>query len=229
MESITGRTLPNARLISDICIDLQQEQGASPTATFNGIVYVFETDSELALDVLDVLLDRQRIDPVALEDLLDRGGSTLRVSPSKRALDERVSDAAEKAVTVAVTPGDAAAGHLVEAWDAAHSREPDAERACAMATRAVEAILKPIASPKDRVATFGKMKAAIRDSPSSFAFELADDAAAFLPYLELAGYQPGRHGGDDKAPPSLAQARAIVQAAVMLVEWIRTGVFRRAD
>lgn len=223
-----GDRRPKATVISDLCLRIQQSQNAQPSDTLATILRGVRESPRFAFDVLDALLAMGEIDARALESLLDRGGSTCCVAADGKSIEWRVSPPAAEAFDRATKPEDGASKHLATAWHAAHGIDPDPKEACEEATRAVESVLKPITSPKDKVATFGKMKAAIRNSPSSFAFELDDDPAAFITHLELAGYQAGRHGGDDKAPPTLAQARAIVQAAVMVVEWLRTGVFRRA-
>ncbi len=141
---------------------------------------------------------------------------------------ERVSAEAESQYKAALAPRDEAARHLREAWGAAFGVEENASAACEAATRAVESVLKPIATPRDSVATFGKMRRAITDAPSKFEFLLDDDPIAFLPYLDLAKFRPGRHGGDESAPPTIEEARATVHGAVTVVEWLRSGVFRLA-
>lgn len=223
-----GDAEPRPELLNRLCIYLRIEQQRTLELTLSDVVRRAMNEPEFALDVLDALLGAGEIPADQLETLLDTGGSTMRVSLDGKSLESRVSDPAMTAFAEAVGPADAASEDLADAWHAAHGREPDAAHACAMATRAVEAILKPVVSPTDKVATFGKMRKAIADKPSNFFFLLDDDAAAFLPYLDLTKYRGGRHGGDAKAPPTLEEARAIVHGAVTVVEWIRTGVFRRA-
>lgn len=162
-----------------------------------------------------------------LERFLDASASTWTVVDGQLA--ERVSPPAARQFEVVLEPRDEAARHLGEAWDHAFGVDLSPAAACEAATRAVEAVLKPITTPRDSQATFGKMRKAIVDAPSKFEFVLDDDPTAFLPYLNLAEFKPGRHGGDDKAPPTIEEARATVHGAVTVVEWLRSGVFRRAE
>lgn len=183
-------------------------------------------DADLALDMLDVLMLEGWLAPSKLDSFLDACASTWTVVDGQLA--ERVSPPAARQFEVALEPRDEAARHLGEAWDHAFGVDPSPSSACEAATRAVEAVFKPITTPKDSKATFGKMRKAIVDAPSKFEFVLDDDPKAFLPYLDLAKFRPGRHGGDDKAPPTIEEARATVHGAVTVVEWLRSGVFRRA-
>jgi hypothetical protein len=45
--------------------------------------------------------------------------------------------------------------------------------------------------------------------------------------LELVSWNPDRHGNEQKRTPTPAEAEAIVQAAVTLVQWLRTGFLRK--
>lgn len=183
-----------------------------------------EHDEILTLDVLQLLTEVGFRSLAEVHNLLDVIASTWTVVDGE--LVERVSPEAEAQYQQALAPRDEASGHLRDAWGAAFGLEDDASEACAAATRAVEAVLKPMTTPKDSKATFGKMRKVIVDAPPKFEFILADDPLAFLPFLDLAKFQPGRHGGDENAPPTIEEARATVHGAVTVVEWLRSGVFR---
>lgn len=212
--------------IARVLLRLQMDRRPGADESFDSLLLYMRQDDDLVLDVLDVLLAEGWLAPWRLADFLDASASTWAVVDGE--LVERVSPPAVQQYEAALEPRDEAARHLGEAWGAAFGLDPDPSAACAAATRAVEAVLKPITTPNDSKATFGKMRKAIVDAPSKFEFVLDDDPTAFLPYLNLAEFKPGRHGGDDKAPPTIEEARATVHGAVTVVEWLRSGVFRRA-
>jgi hypothetical protein len=192
------------------------------------------------LDLLDLLclMDEAwfRLTSAARDELrtvLCEGGSLWTVTPgSNGGLVQVVTDEATAALAVAVEPGDPAAQHLSTAWSAAYGRHPDPSTAWNSAIKAVESLLQPIVSPDDSKATLGKMKGALRDQPAKWRFALADsdeneDGSGFLTTLGILGYEPGRHGSDNRDAPSLEQARVVVLQAVAVVETLRMGALER--
>lgn len=157
-------------------------------------------------------------------------------SPYRAGLRRRVPQTTEDAYLSALGIGGAAEGHLVTAWHAAYSPHPDKDTVWQSSVKAVEAALQPIVEPQNQKAQLGSMRAKIRDAPQNWDCQLplwdkvdaADPAAAFVQCLSRVTYQGGRHGADP-AQITLEQARAVMIQAVAICEWIRAGVFRRAQ
>jgi len=181
------------------------------------------------LKIIDAQLARGIIDYEEVREILDTGMSVWTVGEDGESLVRRVGQTAGEALSRALEPDDEAARHLSEAWHDAYGLDPNPGEACGNATKAVEALLRPIVAPGNKVATIGSMRGEIRNTPARFRFLVDPDEGAFLPFLNVVYYKGGRHGGDTKAPPTLEEARACVQMAVTLVEWLRSGVFARTE
>lgn len=185
----------------------------------------------------------------ALSDLFDAGRScwkvgwieessgdaSYRVVRQQYRLERRVTEAAEQEYLYARGIGGKAGDKLTEAWHAAYGHHEDAGQCWKASISAVEAALQPIVAPKEESARLGKMRKQIRDAPQKWicALPVWDDEGlssveAFLTVLNRITYEDGRHGGDVRVP-NLQQARAVLMATVTVVEWIRGGVFARAE
>ncbi len=125
------------------------------------------------------------------------GASTWKVAPDRRSLTSRVDPTVEEALSAATSPEDAASAELREAWTRAYGRERDPSDAWDHAIKAVEALLRPIVSPKDSGATLGKILSALCAKPSKWQFPLESDkrggVETFTNLLELIWPNPDRH------------------------------------
>jgi hypothetical protein len=165
-----------------------------------------------------------------LEQLLSIGGSARRVADSGSALERRVSDSARRAFLEAVAEAREAssAAHLVEAWGAAFGRNPDASKAYSEAVKAVEAAAIPVVTPKDNVATLGKIIGELSHNPQAYTFAIAGDFARAREVLRLLWEgQTDRHGAASPRPVSVAAAQAALQLSVCAVEWFQRGAIGR--
>lgn len=198
------------------------------------------TAPEQFLDIIDFLLsqlkpnnDSHNHRAGTFDRQLEQGGSTWSVAAitdQKFGLVRRLAAPVEAAGLAAMEDPDPASSHLRTAWAEAYGRNPDPGKAYDEAVKAIEAAAEPVITPKDKLATLGKMIRAIKDAPAkwSVVFDGADDKQ-MLAIAELADMiwtaQP-RHGTND---PNRArkvdqpEAEAAVQLAVMLVQWFRSG------
>lgn len=163
------------------------------------------------------------------------GDASYRIVRRQYCLGRRVTEAAEQGYLQARGISGKAGDKLTEAWHAAYGRDGNAEQCWKASIAAVEAALQPIIAPKEENARLGKMRKQIRDAPQKWVCVLPvwDDEGlssveAFLAVLNRITYEDGRHGGDSRVP-DMQQARAVLMAAVTVVEWIRDGVFARVE
>ena len=99
----------------------------------------------------------------------------------------------------------------------------------ATAIKAVEAAARPVVIPKDKLATLGKMIAAIRDKPQKWETVIGEVDTVRIMMDTIWKDQVDRHGTDDpKRPLTVKQpeAEVAVQFAVTLVQLFRTGAIR---
>jgi hypothetical protein len=135
--------------------------------------------------------------------------------------------------------GSPSGNYLAEAWQRIYGRDPDPTGGYREAVRAIEAAVFPVIIPNDAKATLGKAITAIRDAaPGKYAtvFEATPD---FKPLNAVRGLldlvqktQVDRHGTANEDVPihvTQQQAEAVVQAAITLVEWFRSGAVYRVD
>lgn len=128
----------------------------------------------------------------------------------------------------------AAGDHLKTAWAEAFGRDGDPDDAFLEAVKAVEAAAAPIISPRDPVATLGKMIPAMRDAPHKWIAAIDEcDVDRVRSMMEILwNGQPSRHGVADpsqRRSVTPEAARAAVHLAVTLVQWFGNGGVRRAS
>lgn len=193
-----------------------------------------KSDPKLYLDVIDFVVslsgepDLQWLE----EELLWEVAHEYRVDYANRRLVKRVDETVYGAYLKAATPIDQASELLREAWAASYAREGrDPAVAWDKAVAAVEAILAPIISPNDAKATLGKLRAALRDTPTRFECDIPhpDDSSGAEQLLAALGaiqFRPGRHGGDGRECDP-AHSVATVLQAVTIIGWVREGLVRR--
>ena len=188
---------------------------------------------EPGLDLLDFCLDRceDEIIALGLEVILDEAGSAWTVgfdSDRRFCLERRVDPTVEEATRREVAQQSNAATHLRSAWHHAYRRNPDPSKAYSDAIKAVEAAARPVVSPKDQLATLGKMISAMRDKPGKWETVIGvdGDVDAVRTMMDTIWEgQTDRHGTPDPNKPPVKQpaAEAAVQIAVTLVHLFRTG------
>jgi hypothetical protein len=193
--------------------------------------------SEFCLDLIDFLLYRTASHQAAagLEVILLQGGSAWRVVEREDSygLERRVATAVAEAVDAVTNPRDRAAVHLSRAWSAQFGRDPDPSTAYREAVRAVEAIGKPIISPRNDRATLGTMIADLRAAPHKWRLALGapagfDPIQTLIAMMELLWKgQLDRHGTDDESVPLNVlpdEAEVALLVAIPLVHWFRQGL-----
>ena len=199
-------------------------------------------DESLALDVIDWLLGHGFGHAQPLEHILKSAGHVLRVSPDGNRLVERIEPTLWNEYEWATQPDDQASQYMQEAWALAFGREPNSSDAWGRAIKAIETLLKPIVSPKNKKATIGSMTSEIRQAPDKWECKLPDreykangktnvkpSIEVFIDALATIGYQPDRHGSDQPQEIDETMARSILFLATTVIGWLRDGILRTID
>jgi hypothetical protein len=196
-------------------------------------------DQEHFLDVINTLLQLKHYGDDDLDALLDYGGSVWTVGDHGLIL--RVSSAAQEAYQTATEPEDPASNELNEAWMRAYGRNPDASDAWDLAIKAVEAALIPIVVQTQSGPHMGHVIGQLDRQGEQWTTLLQfnqttppvnpphNSVQALVGMLRLIYPNPDRHVGPDHRVPSLAEARAVVHLAVMMVQWARDGQIMKAQ
>jgi hypothetical protein len=200
-------------------------------------VLVGHSDAELPLSVADFLLASaheadQGLLTRELEAMLHRSGSAWRAGRrlGTAGLERRVSEGVQEAADATMSNSGSAGQILAEAWRAAFGMSPDPEKAYSKAIKAVEEAAKPHVSPKDSVATLGKMISAMRDQ-KTWGLPLMDDERnpardTLLNMMRSLHFgQQQRHGGNGERGASQREAETAVFLAVPLVQFFHAGLF----
>lgn len=187
-------------------------------------------EDEDFLEIVDMHLQRCGGGAAELAALLEDGGSVFTVSGNPPQLHDRVSDEQQSQFDAAVAPLDEASDLLSRAWAKIYGRHRDPTVAWGDAIKAVEVLLAPIVAPKDSTPQLGKMIGFIAQAPRKWTTTLQQEKVAvldvFVDMLRALYRNPGRHNADIATQ---AEAEAAVGLSVLIVAWIRTGAFRRAD
>jgi hypothetical protein len=228
--ALTGFDSNASRLASAIRVEVPlNPQGI---LTVRAVTVSLRRNPELALDAVDAVIHFGEVSGPALDNLteiLQLGGSVWRVDKRGRRLIRRVDTAAAAAFEEASSPSDVASSELQEAWTATYGRNPDASDAWDHSIKAVEAILIPIVTPAKKKATLGDVVGMLDSQGSRWQLALHghDDSQSVAPLvsmLRLMWPNPDRHGGSSRRKPLLDEAQAVVNLAVTIVQWGRTGV-----
>lgn len=194
------------------------------------------SDQGTFLDVIDMVLALtgpfrgERLRPV-----LEAAGSLWTVSPNGRSLTKRVTDAEEQAYNAAVEPADQAADELHQAWAKAYGVRADSSDAWDHAIKAVEIMLLPLVVPAMRKGTLSNVIGELGKQAKHFQFRLASSSdrttniEALVQLLRLMWPNPDRHGGAESRVPTSEEAQNVVNLAVLIVNWTRSGALRRID
>jgi hypothetical protein len=169
-----------------------------------------------------------------LEGILEQSGSAWRVGTRSGAagVERRVAPGVGEAANVAMESTGSAGELLSAAWRATYGIHPDPDKAYSMAIKAVEEAAKPVISPKDGVATLGKMTSAMRDQ-QNWSLPLQDDdknpsSDTVLKMMRaLHSGQQQRHGGNGDRPATQEEAVAALFLAVPLVQFFHAGLIAR--
>lgn len=196
-------------------------------------------DNDLTLSVADFLVAKlsstsHEVWNEDLEELLSNAGSAWRVGRRLGApgLERRVPTSVQTA-SDAVMSSTGGAGELLSgAWHAAFGMNPDPDKAYSKAIKAVEEAAKRRVSPKDSVATLGKMVSAMRDQ-KDWALPLRDDEknpssdTVVKMMRSLHSGQQQRHGGSGDRSATQEEAEAALFLAVPLVQFFHSGLVAR--
>jgi len=198
---------------------------------FDALMNLVNAPGDDFLDVVDIGL---RLKPsVTTAHLLDSdllvGGSVWRVNDDHTSLVRRVPSEEQAAYTAAVSPTDEAGEHLTTAWSKVYGRSPDPSDAWDHSIKSVEALLWGLVIPKNNGATLGTILAALANKPSNWTFRLSSSSKnignveTLEAVLRLIWLNPDRHGSGTVRVPTHGEAETVVQIAVMVVGWLRTG------
>ncbi|MEU8152963.1 hypothetical protein AB0B94_04800 [Micromonospora sp. NPDC048986] len=167
--------------------------------------------------------------------LLLEGSSLYRIDTANRGLERRVSEEADGAFKMAVQAAPlTAADYMRQAWVATYGRKPDPDKVFTEAIRAVEEIACPLVLQQKAAsgnATLGGVIGELRANPKWKLVLPAKDgtpqdiAAAVTMMESLWNAQRSRHGGGPNSRRMTnPEAEAAVHLAVLLVQWLSTGV-----
>jgi hypothetical protein len=155
------------------------------------------------------------------------------IAPDSGSLVRRIDPTAVAAFAEATSSADEASNELKNAWDEVYGRNPDPSDAWDHAIKACEHILKPIVTPNNPAATLGAVVGQLRANPPIAELVLRDNGQkniiepldAFEKILHLIWPNPDRHGGSpDERVPTQQETEAVVQLAVLVVQWGRNGI-----
>jgi hypothetical protein len=201
----------------------------------NQILNQCAQDGDFCLDMLDSILNFGQVDARMIEELelvLALGGSNWRVAPDCKSVVERLDETAVQQASLAMTSEEAASLELAEAWKNAYGRNPNASDAWDHAIKAVETVLIPIVCPTKNKPTLSDVAGCLKAQPNQWKLRLqANGSTGAIETVEamlrLIWPNPDRHGGTARRLPTLDEAQAVVQLAVVIVQWGRTGVLAR--
>ncbi|WP_224404019.1 hypothetical protein [Pseudonocardia sp. ICBG1034] len=230
---IRSTTAPPSRLVDHPDVDLLdvvdlalQLQGSVTHCLVNPETVVHDKGPQ-ALEVESISTKPLR----QLERLLGDGGSVYRVdldvSPPR--LMRRVDPVTQAAFDLAVSDTDA--GQLLRrAWHRVYSREINPDGAYLDAVRAVETLICPLILPRNPKATLSTAIKHLRDAPAKWELTLAEagdrNVEPLVAMLDRLwhGNLESRHGSLNYREVNLQEARAAVQLAVVLVQWVSDRV-----
>ena len=111
---------------------------------------------------------------IRLEALLRQGHSGWRAGVDPPGLVERVSEEERREYEAATAYDDVATQHLQEAWRAGWGIAEDGQKAFDEAVKALEAVFRPVAAPKDPGATLSKIAHYLDAKPDKWRARLTD-------------------------------------------------------
>ncbi|MGI8590036.1 MAG: hypothetical protein ACR2M5_03490 [Nakamurella sp.] len=208
-----------------------------------------QASSDHLLDAIDLLLKATKdpgpwggrnrgADNASLESALSVSGSLWTVNPGGDGIVERIDSTAMDQAKTAAGVEDIARDDLLEAWNRAYGRDPDASDAWDHSIKAVEHIYSPLvlsAQAANDQSTLGKVIGQLAGNRAGWTAEIVTDpndpssgVDVIRSMMQALWGNPDRHGGGASwRAPELAEAQALVQIAVTLVQWGRQGVLRK--
>lgn len=126
---------------------------------------------------------------------------------------------------------DRAAQLMGLAWNKAYGRHKDLQGACLEAIKAIEIVATPIFIPDEQKPTLGKALTALRDKPSKWAGDIAEQELVLLVHrgLEMLWTNHPRHGSQDLSMQvSEKTVEAFLGTALWLFDLLRNGSIRPA-
>ncbi len=198
------------------------------------------SDPVVGVDVLDFLVSNDGGGAATsdLEMALTEAGSAWRVQADSSGLERRVDETVSREAAMAAAHGKSGE-YLRDAWAPAYGVRPDPSAAYSQSVKAVEVAAHRLVSPKDKLATLGKMVAELKSNATKYVVILVGngeiatkgdtDAVTIARLMAqlLWTRQHDRHGNFDESKPisvSQVEAEAAVHLAALLVQWFETGV-----
>lgn len=194
----------------------------------------FTHGDEFAIDALDYTLTRLGQPSNATAGELERilsAGSVWQVAPNASgsySLVRRDLEAAKDAITAIMGDHERAGTHLAAAWTSIATRDPNPDASYIETVKAIEAAAHAVICPDDKAATLGKMLKAMRDRPEKWSFALG----SFTLVMDMCAqvWTNGiRHGTQDRANHTVAEADAALHLAIPLVRFFSGGLVVRVD
>lgn len=195
------------------------------------LISAVDGDDDSILDVLDMYVriavaagdaaDRSVLSNINM--LLEQGHSAWRLNVEDGRVERRVSDEATAMYESIQSEKDRVAERLSDAWRFVFGRSPDPSAAWDRCTKAIEAALKPIVSPKNSLATYGTIVRDLEQKPAKWDADMRGATAeertlAFIDLLKQVPFAPDRHEGDAPPPISLDVARSVVIITTSILE-----------
>lgn len=209
------------------------------------IIGACATDAEIHLQVVEFLLARAHDseDRRSLREHLQVGNSAYDVSEDGTSLQYRADPTVRAATEQAIADANQGASHwLAEAWNDAYGRTPRPGPSYDASIKAVEATYRGVVIPNNGRGTITQVINGLRDGRAKFVFDLEDSRGAaaganeppvdtldvVLDMLRALAYgQRVRHGEDGPVTINTdTEARAALQIAVSLVQFVSDGAFR---
>ncbi len=243
-DAISGRYLE--RIEGALRIDLGP---FSAQERLDGLLDRVSDDGELWLDLIDFVLrkpvkantpfrETPRFEAAAdLAGILEDANSAWTVAHREAGgyfLARRVPAGADQALAEALEPADAAAHHLSAAWELAYQRGPSPGEAYREAVKAVESLACSLVEPNNRKSTLGTVLGVLKTTVGSGRWSATPPVTEQLVVEMMSAlwqHQLGRHGAAGTVPPpanTAEEAQAAVHLSITLVQWLRSGAFRRA-
>ena len=196
-----------------------------------------DEDHPRLIAVIDAVMAIQGTDYRQIHEL-DRilsAGSSIYTA-TENGIEERVDPVAKQAVVAAIQAQDHASAELAEAWAKAYGRQEDASDAWDHAIKAVEALLVPLVFPNPGTGRIGQAIGQLDQPGSRWGTRLQFNQTSppknppftsievLVGMLRLIWPNPDRHANPNhRRTPSIEEARAVVQLAVTIVQWVREG------
>lgn len=174
-----------------------------------------------------------------LEQIFLDARSLYRIDRTGRCLVRRVDETVQEAADATLKAAPAtAAGNLHAAWLAAYGMKPEPDKVFNEAIRAVEEVACPLVEPKKAAAgkaTLGSVIGELRNSWHRWELALPGTDGQPRGVESLVGKmetlweaQRSRHGGGNNSRrQTQEEAEAAVHLAVLLVQWLSSGVLRK--